>query len=406
MTSSVFKPFDLEKCTFCGLCFNKCPVMHLPLDEAIEEMHRLVDGEETKHVLQKCESCFDCNYICPEEANPAQLILQRWHEKYEKEGMAAYASYFIPHESVNFRTYVLERMPDDEKAILAEWAEESPAEEIFYPGCNIITVPYLTKSKIFEGYTFRGALEYCCGEMYLRMGIPEKAKEAGLKVRDWFRRMGVKKVTIACTAGYNMFTNVLPLLGVHFDVEFQHFYPVLLEKLQSGELKVTNSLNLTATVQDSCYGKIFGDRYLNTVRKILEIIGVKVIEAPKSRYTGLCCGIAGGFSQYSNFNPFRIAVSTIKSLRNHASIHPDIFAVYCAGCLQMFAVGKIVYPTRQYVLHLFQLVQMAIGEQPIRREKEKAIQFFAGTLRNQIPLMLKKERYRVGKIYDGKDRED
>ncbi len=405
MGSFIFNKFEPEKCTYCGLCFNKCPVLHLPLAKAIEEMHRLVDGEETEHVLQKCESCFACNYICPEEANPAQLILQRWHEKYEKEGMAPYGSYFIPHESKNFRTYVLERLPSDEKEILKKWEDTSPVEEIFYPGCNIITVPYLTRSRIFDGYTFRGSLKYCCGEMYLRMGLPEKAVESGLKVKNWLKKMGVKKVTIACTAGYNMFTNVLPSLGVEMEVEFEHFYPVLLKKLLSGELKVVNPLNLTATIQDSCYGKIFGDKFLNTVRKILEIIGVKVIDPPKSRHTGLCCGIAGGFSQYSNFNPLRITISTIRSLRNLTSYQSDIIAVYCAGCLQMLSVGKIVYPTKRKIFHLLELVQIAIGEEPDRRVDHRARHFLVGTLINQIPLMFKKERYYVGKIYTGEDDE-
>ncbi len=402
MGSRIFDPFEVQRCTFCGLCFNKCPVIHLPLEEAIQEMYRLVNGEETKHVLQKCESCFDCNYICPEEANPAQLILQRWHEKYERDGMGAYGAYFIPHEKTNFRTYVLERLPSDEKEILKEWALESPVKEIFYPGCNIITVPYLTKSKIFDGYIFRGSLDFCCGEMYLRMGLPEKAREAGLKVRDWLHRMGVKKVTIACTAGYNMFTNVLPSLGVEFDVEFQHFYPILLEKLKSGELKVTNPLNISVTIQDSCYGKIFGDRFLNTVREILKTIGVTITEAPNTKYTGFCCGIAGGFSQYSNFNPVKIAVSTIRSIKNLTSRPADSIAVYCAGCLQMLSVGKLVYPTTREVFHIFELVQMAIGEKPLRRQKSRAVHFFAGTLKNQAPLLLSKKRYRIGKIFEGK----
>ena len=59
----LFDKFNAEKCTLCGECFHQCPVMQLPLDVAKAEIRRLVNGEETKHVLQKCTSCFACNFI-------------------------------------------------------------------------------------------------------------------------------------------------------------------------------------------------------------------------------------------------------------------------------------------------------------------------------------------------------
>ena len=73
------KPFNRERCTVCGECFHRCPVMHLPLERAQREMARLLAGEDSP-VLRKCTSCQACNLFCPEDCRPANRVLDRWHE--------------------------------------------------------------------------------------------------------------------------------------------------------------------------------------------------------------------------------------------------------------------------------------------------------------------------------------
>jgi ferredoxin len=76
--------FDEERCTRCGLCFNQCPLLLLDLSLAQKEIERLIDGEMTEEVLQRCRRCFACNFICPESANPLDLINRRWRELCEQ----------------------------------------------------------------------------------------------------------------------------------------------------------------------------------------------------------------------------------------------------------------------------------------------------------------------------------
>ena len=56
---------------------------------------------------------------------------------------------------------------------LARWRRDEPAREFLYAGCNLITTPYLTSSRLFRGIEIRGGLDYCCGEMLFRMGLYE-----------------------------------------------------------------------------------------------------------------------------------------------------------------------------------------------------------------------------------------
>jgi len=388
-----FKPFNRETCNLCGECFSKCPVMNLPPDEAKEEIKRLIKSSETKHVLQKCTSCFDCNFICPQRSNPTQLILDRWHEKYLREGMPLRAGYFIPHSYPNFRTYVLDKLPRDEREILASWDDLSPCEEMCYPGCNIITLPYLTKTKLLEGLDIRGSLDKCCGEMYYRMGLFDQVEQVAKRMENYFEKLGVKKMVIMCTAGYNMFTNVLPKFGVNLDFEIQPLLSWLWERIEDGRIKIKKRVNMRVTIQESCYGKVFGKNYLDLPRKILESIGAKVVEMEYCRECALCCGIGGGFSHESGFHPADITAATEKSLREAEKTGAEATVVYCAGCLQMLSVGKIAIPIEMPIYHILEMLQLAIGEKPARRQDQRARQILEGVMENQFPIIDSKERF-------------
>ena len=164
VSNDFFSDFKPDSCTLCGECFHSCPIMELPREEAIQEMKTLVSGKDTKTVLKECQSCFSCNMYCPENANPASLILQRWNEQYKRDGLKIRGRYYVTFypQYPNFRTHVVERMPESAKAMVNQWADTSPlkTDTLTYPGCNVITYPELTRSKMFEGMDIRGRLEY------------------------------------------------------------------------------------------------------------------------------------------------------------------------------------------------------------------------------------------------------
>jgi Fe-S oxidoreductase len=388
--------FNRERCTLCGKCFEECPVMHLPPGKAKREMARLLEGETSGEVLRRCTSCHSCNIICPEKANPMALILELWHGMYEREGMPARALYFTPHHTPNFRTYVLERLPEDERALVKKWDDDSPCREIMYPGCNVITAPYLTMSKIFQGVEIRGSLDLCCGEMYYRTGHFDQLRMTAEKLTAHFRKMGVKKMLIPCTAGRNLFTNILPRFGADFGFQVVHVLPWIYERLRSGDLKVVRPLRMTVTIHDSCHGKAFGDEYMDIPRRILELLGATVREQEYIRDHKLCCGIGGGFSHPSSYHPLRITLAANRALKSSHRPKADAVAVYCAGCLQQLSVGQLINPLRNIpIYHIIELVQMAIGEEPKRRIRRRAMTLLTGVVRNQFLKVLSPKRYRA-----------
>jgi Fe-S oxidoreductase len=387
------RPFDRQQCTLCGECLHRCPVMSLPLEQAGREMERLIEGQETP-VLRNCTSCLACNLFCPPDCRPANLILDRWHEDYRREGLPARAAYLLPHARPNFRTDILARMPPDEREAVARWRQDEPAQEFLYAGCNLITTPYLTFSRLFQGLQIRGGLDYCCGEMLFRMGLYEPLEQVARRLTAWFRCLGARRVYLVCTAGLNMLRNVLPQFGADFSgIEFWPYLQVVLERLESGALGTLRPLGQAVTVQDSCHARVLEPSFADLPRQVLAAVGVQVREAPHHRDEQLCCGIAGGFSHASAYNPFELLLSARTTSRDHRRTLADATCVYCSGCLEMMSVGRFVDPNRRPVVHLLELVQWAIGETPRRRQGALARQFVLGALRRQFPRLLSRERF-------------
>jgi len=402
-------PFDSARCTGCGECFHQCPVLHLPLAQANEEIERLraladhgpqtIDHSPSSVVLRHCTSCMACNQVCPEDCRPANLILDLWHEAYVREGLPARADWLLPHSRPNFRTYILDRLPQEERETAARWRGGGPAREFLYAGCNLVTTPYLTSSRLFEGMEIRGGLDYCCGEMLFRMGLYEAVEQVAGRLTLWFRHLGAERVYLVCTAGLNLLRNVLPQFGADFSgIEFLPFQQIILERLQDGALGLARPLNQTVTVQDSCHARSVAPGFADLPRQVLEAIGVKVQEAPSSREGQLCCGIGGGFSHASAYNPFDLLLSARRTSRDHRRVPADATCVYCSGCLEMMSVARYADPNRRPVLHLLELVQWAIGETPRRRQATLARQFLAGAVRHQFPKLPSRHRFWLPEI--------
>ncbi len=401
-----FSDFREDACNLCGDCFHRCPVMGLPREQAISEMKNLIAGEKTARVLRDCQSCFSCNFYCVKKANPASLILQRWNEQYQRDGLKVRGRYYVTFypQYPNFRTHVLERMPVESRNILETWAVDSPlkSDTLTYPGCNVITYPELTQTSIFNGLDIRGRLEYCCGETLFRTGYKNELYQVTKRLDRWFNALKPSHLLVLCTAGTNVFKNVLPHYGLTYKFKsIKSYIQYIWEKIENGEINFKQKVNMTVTIQESCYAKMFGEEYMDLPRKILEKIGVTVIESPACRENMRCCGIGGGFSMDAAYHPASIIKSATRNLDDFKKTGADAVCVYCAGCL---AVLGIVQKTRigkkMPVYHIIELLQKALGEPAIPEDvkNKRNASFFAGIIKNQFPKVLSRKTFKIAAI--------
>jgi heterodisulfide reductase subunit C len=66
----MFKP---DLCDLCGDCLVECQWMDVDQDQAVAWMTEMKNGNPTPAVDQ-CITCYACNEICPQGANPFDLI--------------------------------------------------------------------------------------------------------------------------------------------------------------------------------------------------------------------------------------------------------------------------------------------------------------------------------------------
>jgi Fe-S oxidoreductase len=391
--SEYFDKYNAEKCEVCGDCLVKCPVLKMNRKAAIRAMTDIRNGNGNERVLRRCESCFGCNIICPNGANPAQLFIEAFHESHLKNGFPAWSFYFQPHEENNFRNYIISRLPSAEKALLEKWKDMTPCDEFVYPGCNVCATPYLTRAGFMEGLNIRGSVDLCCGEMYYRTGMHDKLREIAEKLNEFLDNLGAKRMMILCSAGYNMFSNVLPQFGLKTDVEFSSYINWLWDRIESGEIEFKRKLDITATIQESCYGKTFGEDYYEIPRMILSAAGTKIIEMPHSKERAYCCGIGGGFPPGSGYNPIDITAASLRVVNEAVGTGAKAIVAYCSGCMQSMSAAMAVYPVKRPVYHLLQVVQYCVGENPEwELNPQRGATLVRGILLNQAVHLLNPKR--------------
>ena len=365
-----------DRCDCCGACFQQCPVLEWPLDRARAEIQSLVQNGPSE-VLARCTGCMACNAFCPTGANPHTLIVSRWEERYRKEGIPARGRLVLPYQKPNLYTLMLERLPEDERALVDAWRENwrQPREQetMLYAGCNMLLQPFLMDSALFSAVPIFGALELCCGEPLYRMGCWDAVKTVAEHVRGEFRRMGFKRLILPCLACLHLFKQVYPeVFGIAFDFEMISVEDWLVDRIRSGELAV-RPLGLRGVVHDNCWPKAAGDFYFDKTRELLALLGVEAVEPPHTRERALCCGMCAPAAQFRLRDAYRAAKTRLNEFEDSEA---DLAVHYCGGCGWLFSVVSLApfTGTAKPVYHLLELVQMAIGETPKRRTAARARQ--------------------------------
>jgi len=301
----------------------------------------------------------------------------------------------MPTQFPNFRSIV--KHEPEEARFLEEIKEPPEGETVLYTGCNTLVIAKTLQSGILDGLPIFGSFDACCGEMYYRMGAFESARESGLKMKRIFSGLKAKKIVFACAAGMNMLTNVYPQeFGIDFEFESQLLTQWLEEKIDSGQIEIKNPLNRKVTVQDSCHAKVMDPDIHESPRRLLEKIGVEVVEMEKTKEDSMCCGVAAGCSRYSIVDLTRTGFIRVAGTRVPG---PDITVSYCNGCLLTMAIMRQFMMWAPPVLPLIQLVQLAAGEEvDLGLTARRARQVLFGIAKHSLPKYLSRRRFQIDPI--------
>ena len=314
--------FDLDACTRCGRCQDRCPA-HLsqkPLSpkkliqdlkgewlraaQGVKNEEGLLDNVIQEEALWSCTACLSCQVNCPVSIPTFDKTIE----------MRRYLTMTLSRVSPELKLLYknLQNRSDPYgmgKSQRLEWtagldvkkATEEQVDVLYWVGCvaslddrnrkvakSVSTI--LQKAGVSFGVL--GPDEKCCGDPLRRTGNEYQYQELAQGNVEFLKELGVKKIVTACPHCYNTLKNDYPQLGGDFEV--YHHTQFISELARDGKISLNPTLDGVTTYHDPCYlGRV--NRVFDPPREIVDKVkNGRFVELPRNRDEGFCCGGGGG----------------------------------------------------------------------------------------------------------------
>jgi len=380
---------DWGKCTECGECLVKCPVMRMSEDEARAEIALLIKGEPAPRVFKECALCFDCNNFCPEGLRPHELILQRLSEKPDRgKSLPAMVPYFLNGmPGPNLFQDLYAALTPAEKDILGRWSETPPpSRDVLFIGCiGKLFAEDIDNSEVLKPLPKFGPPDICCGELHYRSG--QWAAYSDITERTFARlnELDAERIICYCGSCNTFLGKIMPkVYGKKLPFQVTSLYQWLLERVEAGALELKRPLGFKAAVHESCYASELGPEFCGSLRKIYQAAGAELVELEHRGELNTSCGAV---SIVRNWSIVDVIKEQSKKFREVKESGVKEMALNCPGCYLTLAASNWAHGVK--LRYMPEHLLRAYGDN-IKKPISKLVWPFTKTLALKTPLALKK----------------
>ncbi|HXH85090.1 MAG TPA: heterodisulfide reductase-related iron-sulfur binding cluster [Candidatus Tectomicrobia bacterium] len=353
---------DFDACVECGRCQAACPAYlagtALSPKQIIVKLKRHMHGELPGPIhgelikpeeLWACTTCMACVQECPAFIDIVDTIVDLRRYLTLSEGALPSTA---PQSLQNIqRAGNPWGLPAGDRLAWAEGLDVpvlEPGQEVeylYWVGCSASydkrnqaiarsVVAILRKAGVSFAVM---AEETCCAEVGRRLGeeyLYQTVAQATVEAMGQYR---FRKVVTHCPHCFNTLKNEFPQFGGTYEVV--HHSVVIDELIRAGRVKPIKPLAATVAFHDSCYLARYNG-VIDAPRSAAGAVpGLRVIDPPRARERGLCCGGGGGHMWMEVASRKRVNVIRTEEL---LATGASVVATACPFCLAMVDLGRKV----------------------------------------------------------------